>query len=130
MIQIDAVFLSVLSLPSLSALAPRADRGAKSFAFHGGTTIRFATLDEAAEMLGKSDRYTQATSRFDRQARLKSAKPVSEQEMLKFAAQQASDWPDEDIERMTEACSGRLRANWPTWRRFSRYGLADSNDGP
>lgn len=79
-----------------------------TIAFQGGASIRFATLSQAAEILRRRDLFSGALSRFDRQARLKTNQEATEDDVLQFAAQQASDWPAEDIESVTAAL-GRLQ---------------------
>ncbi len=67
------------------------------------TTVHFATRAEAASLLGRSDEFTSATSVFDRQARLKTTKPVSEAELHAFYVRHARDWPVDEKLRVAAA---------------------------
>src|SRR5688572_30831298 len=50
----------------------------------GGTTFRFATEAEARQILTNRDEFIARLSAFDRSARVKTDKPVSEEEFLQF----------------------------------------------
>lgn len=65
------------------------------------TTVRFASAEEGAAVLGKRDRFVKALSRFDRQVRLQTAGEATEEELLVNFRKQALDWSDEGIERIT-----------------------------
>ncbi len=67
------------------------------------STVHFATKAEASALLSRSDEFTSATSVFDRQARLKTAKPVSEADFQAFYARHARDWPVDEKRRVAAA---------------------------
>jgi hypothetical protein len=96
------------ALIAVLMLAPRFAAAEETLAFHGGTMIEFASIERAAQILGKSDRYSSALSRFDLQARLKTNQEVTERDFLAFAALQASDWPPEDVARVRAALARLL----------------------
>lgn len=66
-----------------------------------GASFSFATAAEAAEMLGRRDEFVRALSPFDRSARLKSARNVSEEEYLAFVRRQSLDWTAGEIARVS-----------------------------
>jgi hypothetical protein len=67
------------------------------------TTARFASVTEGAEILARKDDFIQRLSAFDRSARLKTDKPVSEEEFLKFLRANVLPWTSEDQERIETA---------------------------
>jgi len=73
-----------------------------------GTLAHFASAQEGAEMLGRADDYTSRMSEFDRSSRMKTGKPVSPEEFLKFVRQNVLAWTDS--ERATvEAAIAKVR---------------------
>jgi hypothetical protein len=103
-------FLALACLATASESPPDLDR---DIPFHGGTTVRFATAEEAAKVLGARDDYVRAMSPLDRMFRLKSEAPVDEDRYLKHAASQAMDWGKEEIASLTahvESASRKLDA--------------------
>lgn len=65
--------------------------------FLDGTTISFATKEEATLKLGTSDAYTQALTKFDIASRTRNAANDEEQDYLEFAASQAQEWTAAEI---------------------------------
>jgi hypothetical protein len=65
--------------------------------FLEGTTISFATKEEAQAKLGTSDAYTQVLTQFDIASRTRNADNTEEQDYLDFAASQAQDWTEAEI---------------------------------
>lgn len=65
--------------------------------FVKGTTIVFTPQAEAAKILGTSDEYSKALSRFDIASRTANASNDTEQDYLDFAAAQAKEWTSEEI---------------------------------
>ena len=49
-----------------------------------GCAVRFASVNEGAEILGRKDEFIQRLSTFDRAARMKTDRSISEVEFLKF----------------------------------------------
>lgn len=85
------------------AASSRADEPALTVRLHGEAVLRFATVDEGTERLRKSDAFTQALSRFDRQVRLASDGDVTEEDVLRHAAAQVVAWSDDEVRRVTMA---------------------------
>jgi hypothetical protein len=71
-----------------------------------GTTVHFATAEEAATVLGAVDEHALALSPFDRSARKRVAGDVPLEEFLAFAAAQALSWESAEATRL----SARLAA--------------------
>jgi hypothetical protein len=71
-----------------------------------GTVIRFATVDEAREKLRSRDDFIQRLSPFDRAARMKTDKEVSEKEFLEFTATNAAAWSEAEKQKLTTALQG------------------------
>src|SRR5690554_21284 len=65
--------------------------------FVKGTTIVFASQAKTAKILGTSDEYSKALSRFDIASRTANAANDTEQDYLDFAAAQAKEWTSEEI---------------------------------
>lgn len=59
-----------------------------------GTKVEFASATTCARVLASPDVFVQAMSPFDRSARLKTDKDVTEAEYLAFVARQARDWSE------------------------------------
>ena len=69
---------------------------------HGDSVIQFATQQESATLLQTRDRFVTAMSPFDRQARLRVSREVSEKEYLQFSSSQAIEWEAEQVARLTK----------------------------
>jgi hypothetical protein len=67
------------------------------------TTLCFASLSRAQEILGTSDRFVRRTGAFERAARMKSTRPVEEDEFLRFAAGQARAWEPDEIRKLVRS---------------------------
>ena len=65
-----------------------------------GTMVEFGGAAACARVLSARDTFVQAMSPFDRSARLKTDKDVSEAEYLAFAARQARDWSSAEQARV------------------------------
>lgn len=76
---------------------------------YGETVVRLAGVEETTAALGKRDRFIRSLSPFDRQARLKTDRAVSEAEFLEYVAAQVVSWRDADIAAITNAI-GSIRA--------------------
>jgi hypothetical protein len=75
------------------------------------TTVSFATIDEATMLLAEKDDFVLAMGDFDRSARLKTDKLVTEQAYLEFAAKAATSWPPGDkakVQTALEAIAPKL----------------------
>jgi hypothetical protein len=74
----------------------------------GGSVAHFASIDEGREILGNRDEFVQRLSPFDRAARLKTDRPVSEEEFLKFVKSSVQEWTDAEKKKIEDAI-GRIR---------------------
>lgn len=78
------------------------------------TVVSFAPSSRGAELLSRRDSHISGMSLFDRQSRLGTSKPVTEQEVRDLFRSSVLDWsPEERIK-----VSGRLRALAPLLARF------------
>ncbi len=66
-------------------------------------TLAFATVEEGQKILTTRDDFIQRLSPFDRSARLKTDKDVSEAEFLKFVSQNVLAWDETEKQRVTSA---------------------------
>ncbi len=57
---------------------------------------------EACKFLATSDDFSKRLSAFDRSARLKTSRPVTEEEYLKFAGEHGLEWTDEEKDRIRQ----------------------------
>ena len=69
---------------------------------HKSTTVHFATKAEGVAVLMMRDRFVKSMSPFDRQARLKTSKPVAEKAYLEFAARHVIDWEPDKVRLVTK----------------------------
>jgi len=67
------------------------------------TTLTFATVEEGRQLLTTRDDFIQRLSPFDRSARLKTDKEISEAEFLKFVSQNVLAWDETEKQRITSA---------------------------
>jgi hypothetical protein len=81
----------------------------------GETRIVFADRAAAADFLRQSDRSTREMGHLERQMRLKSSAPVTEEEFLKHASQQTLDWSDHEIKGLRQAIE-LCRAKIAPWK--------------
>lgn len=68
-----------------------------------GVTISFASLVEGKRLLASRDDFVQRMSPFDRAARLKTDKDVSERQYLKFVGQNVLEWNDAEKQKISLA---------------------------
>ena len=61
------------------------------------TTFTFATIEQGKKILTVRDDFIQRLSPFDRAARMKTDKDISEEEFLQFVASNALAWNDDEI---------------------------------
>jgi hypothetical protein len=80
----------------------------------GKANIHFATVEQGQAVLGKRDRFVNAQSLWDRQARLKTHREVSADEYLKFAAGEVIEWADAD-QRKLAASLEKVRERLRPW---------------
>lgn len=70
------------------------------------TTVIFATVEEAKEILTSQDDFVQRMSPFDRAARMKTDTDVSEVEYLTFVGKNVLAWNDAEKQKMSSALQG------------------------
>jgi len=92
----------MIHLPAIvcACLLPSA---AESIPLHGQTVVRFASREEGRAVLGRNDEFIAALSRFDRQARMGSARDVRTEELREFLASQAAVWQPQEQRRVRSA---------------------------
>ena len=73
-----------------------------------GVTISFASVAEGTRLLTSRDDFVERMSPFDRAARLKTDKDVSERQYLEFVGQNVLDWNDAEKQKITSAFQGIL----------------------
>jgi len=66
----------------------------------GNTTVYFASRDEGRRILMAKDEYIQRMGPFDRSARMRVGRPVSENEFLAFIGRNVADWTDAEMQRV------------------------------
>lgn len=71
-----------------------------------GCAVRFASVREGAEILGRKDDFIQRLSAFDRAARMKTDRLVSEDEFLKFVEGNVSTWNESEKAKIEAAIAG------------------------
>ena len=64
------------------------------------TVWHFASKSEASDLLRTTDDFTERLSRFDRSARLKTSKTVTEQQYFQFVAGAARQWSDGEQKKL------------------------------
>ena len=68
-----------------------------------GCAVRFASVNEGAEILGRKDEFIQRLSAFDRAARMKTDRSISEVEFLKFVKGNVLAWNKSEKAKIEEA---------------------------
>jgi hypothetical protein len=85
----------------------------------GKTGVHFATQIEGKQILTAKDDFVQRLSPFDRSARMKTDKAVSEAEFLQFVGRNVTDWTTEEMQTVQAAIEAiapllrDLRFSWP-----------------
>lgn len=96
-------------------------------------TLAFATVEEGQKILTTRDDFIQRLSPFDRSARLKTDKEVSEAEFLKFVSQNVLAWDETEKQRVTSALENiqaKLQAlNLPFPKTISLIKTTGSEEG-
>ncbi len=72
-------------------------------ALDGSTTLVFATVEEAAEILTTRDDFVRRMSPFDRAARMKTDRDVSEEDYLNFVGESVLPWSDAERQKIATA---------------------------
>src|SRR5688500_5675018 len=67
------------------------------------TTVVFATLDQGRAVLTARDEFVRRLSPFDRQARLKTDREVTEADYLAFVGKHVLSWSDDEREKVESA---------------------------
>lgn len=87
-------------------------------------SLLFTSPEEGREILRTRDGFVRRLSPFDRSARLKTDREVSETEFLNFVAGKVIEWDSADRKRVEQAFDrirpalGEFRLNWPEKVRF------------
>lgn len=68
----------------------------------GHSRFHFANVDEARTVLGSVDDWVRAFGPLDAQIRVESREPVTDKQFLEYAAEQAREWSDDDVAKLTE----------------------------
>ena len=89
--------LALILAPSLTSLV-NADVNLRE-----GCAVRFASVEEGAEILGRKDEFIQRLSAFDRAARMKTDRSISEVEFLKFVKGNVLAWNKSEKAKIEEA---------------------------
>src|ERR1043166_6717467 len=69
----------------------------------GGAKAHFASQSEGRQILVAKDDFIQRLSPFDRSARMKTDKAVSQDELLEFIERNVVDWTHEEIQTVQAA---------------------------
>jgi hypothetical protein len=69
----------------------------------GSAKVHFASQSEGRKILTEKDEFIQRLSPFDRSARIKTDKAVSESEFLEFVGRNVVDWTEEEIQTVRAA---------------------------
>src|SRR5258706_12568924 len=85
---------------ALLVQAHPASAGDESVEIRPGTSVTFGSAATCGRLLTARDVFVQAMSPFDRAARLKTDKDVTEAEYLSFVARQGLDWSQSDRARV------------------------------
>lgn len=83
--------------------------------FGGNTVIHFASASEGRKVLTTKDDFVRRLSPFDRSARMKRDKPVSEDEYLAFAGQNVVEWTTGERQEV-EAALKKIQPLLQEWR--------------
>lgn len=105
---ISPVFVLSLCLASIV--------GAPPVEIKPGTILSFADSDEAQRILCTRDDFISRLSPFDRAARMKTDKEVSEEEFLSFIGKNVCDWKEDEIQKI-ESVAASLNP------KLARYNL-------
>jgi hypothetical protein len=79
-----------------------------------GIVVQLASAEEGRQVLAMRDAFIDELSPFDRQARLRSDREVSADEVLRHAAEQARDWNEDETQRIVAALTP-LAARLARW---------------
>lgn len=71
-----------------------------------GATVVFATAAQGKAILGNRDDFVARTSPFDRAARLKTDKDISEKDFLEFVGKNTLEWTDAEKRKILSAIEG------------------------
>src|SRR5690606_2553378 len=66
--------------------------------FVNGTTLVFVTQDAGRKLMGTSDEYSQALTKFDIASRTRNPANDQEEQYLAYAAEQAQEWDDNEVD--------------------------------
>lgn len=98
-----SVALLGLALPGSVAFLRGDEPSATSRPLVDGTTLVYATKEQAAEFLGQEDEYTQSLSGVDRRIRLQAAEDPGDEALRKHASEAAREWSPEELAALNAA---------------------------
>ncbi len=78
-------------------------RGNAEVNLREGCAVRFASVDQGAEILGRKDDFIQRLSPFDRAARMKTDRSISQDEFLKFVKGNVLTWNESEKAKIDAA---------------------------
>jgi len=110
---INAVFISALLAAALIMPAYAGDIAVK------GVSFTFASSGKGREILTERDDFVRRLSRFDRSARMKTRKEVTEKDYLRFVGENVRDWSNNEKAQIESALSfvqprvNQLSLPWP-----------------
>jgi len=73
------------------------------FTLQPGVALRLASVEEGRKVMATRDAYTKAMSPFDRAVHMRTGSKTTQEDYLRFAAEQVLAWTDEEAERLREA---------------------------
>jgi hypothetical protein len=95
--------MKTLSAATLLFLAITCGQSEAQVTLGKSTTVTFATVEEGKEILTRRDDFVQRMSPFDRAARMKTDKDVSEKEYLEFVGKNVLAWNDTEKQKISSA---------------------------
>jgi hypothetical protein len=95
--------------------------------------LRFADIDRAREILGRSDEWARQLSAFDRGVRMRTTEPTNTRDFLDFISKSATAWTDDEqrywqslVDQLSEALEG-LNLDIPNVFMVKTTGLEEFN---
>lgn len=105
-------WLTAATVLLIVASPAAADSQSIEFPFHSATTVRFASIDEASDLLGTADSWIKALSPFDRMAHSRQLVDPGEDAYLAFMAAESRVWTEDQVARLQAvAASADRRIN-------------------
>jgi hypothetical protein len=96
------LLIAIFFLTGIACQKLIADEFDSAIKLQKGTKIVFIDVNEARKLLATKDEFIQSLAPFDRSIRLKTEKPVLQEEFLNFVSKQALEWTGSEIVRMED----------------------------